>query len=250
MPNKKLTNVLTDIGLSNNQARVYLAALSLGASTPVEIARAADVKRTTVYPVLESLIHMGLVDSVVKGTKNRYLAADPSKLDALIEQRHARLKDSLVELSALKSLESGGNEIKHYEGLDSIKSVYNGLLDDVRPGDDYMIISSPDNWYKLAPKYFDEFILRRAQLDINIRCLLLDTPKGRDYLVNRERFNLKVKFLPNDKNFLVNIVIIPRKVVIHQVVPPIWSMVIENRYIVQSQQKMFELIWSALPEVP
>ena len=55
MKNDKLVKILENLGLSDNEARVYLASLSLGSTTIMKIAQTAEIKRTTVYSVIDSL---------------------------------------------------------------------------------------------------------------------------------------------------------------------------------------------------
>ena len=52
MPNFDLAKILIDLGLTENEAKVYVAALSLGPATILKIAQAAAIKRTTVYFVV------------------------------------------------------------------------------------------------------------------------------------------------------------------------------------------------------
>ena len=65
----KLQSVLVRVGLSENEARVYLSAASLGPSTVQKITGAAGVKRTTGYSVLESLKSRGF-RSRLKGLRS------------------------------------------------------------------------------------------------------------------------------------------------------------------------------------
>jgi sugar-specific transcriptional regulator TrmB len=72
MQNTKLTKILTDLGLSEHEALVYLANISLGPTTILKIAQAAEIKRTTVYAVIESLKTKGLINVQIKGFKKLF----------------------------------------------------------------------------------------------------------------------------------------------------------------------------------
>ena len=60
---------LKHIGLSENEAKVYLAMLELGPSPVLEIAAKAGINRPTAYAQIESLKKMGLVSMQTKGKK-------------------------------------------------------------------------------------------------------------------------------------------------------------------------------------
>jgi HTH-type transcriptional regulator, sugar sensing transcriptional regulator len=240
----KLLNVLTEIGLSENESHVYLGALGTGACTMQQLARASSVKRTTIYSVMESLKQKGLVRVEIRGFKKRYVAESPEKLESILDSRKMLVRNVLPEFLSLYNLKESDSFIKYYEGIEGTKTVYEGLLADARPGDDYLIISEMEKWYALAPEYFQNFLERRARMDLKIRVLLTDTPMAREQLKTQPRYNWKLKLLPPNTRISINMVIIPKKVVIHQTVPPSIAMVIENKAIVQMHQELFEIIWA------
>ena len=57
---------LKEIGLSENQAKVYLACLQLGQDSVLNIAKSAELKRPSVYLLLEELENKGLISQVKK----------------------------------------------------------------------------------------------------------------------------------------------------------------------------------------
>lgn len=248
MPNKPLTTTLIDLGLTENEAKVYLAALTLGPTTILKLAQAAETKRTTVYSVVESLKMKGLITIEVKGFKKLFVAESPEKLETILENRKTLLAKTLPEFSALYNLKGGESQIKYYEGLSGIKSVYENLIRDVRPKEDYSIISHQEQWINLDPEFFLDFTKRRAKLNINIRLLVQDSPTAREHKRLEKTFNEHIKILPKDTSLNTNLVVIPKKVVIHQLTPPIMAIVIENQSVVRMHQQLFEIIWRTIPE--
>jgi len=244
----ELENILTEVGLSENQAKVYLASLRLGVERATEIARAAEIKRTTVYPVIEQLESLGLMTLQMRGFKKLYAAEPPEQLAALVEQRQQKLKDSLVTLNSLQATKEHKHAITYHESLAAIRQVYNGLLADVRDGEDYMIFSSAQELFDLDPEFFEDFFLRRAKRRIKIRCLFRDSPLGRKYQKDPKKYNVHTKIFPSHVTFTANLVIIPKKVVIHQLLPPNWAIVIENEHIVKTHQQLFESFWASIPD--
>ena len=67
--NEDLLKNLGQIGLTDKQAKVYLALLSLESSTAYEIAQHCEVKKPTVYVILEELRQKGLVLKVPHAKK-------------------------------------------------------------------------------------------------------------------------------------------------------------------------------------
>lgn len=247
MLDQALELTLTSLGLSEHEAKVYLAAVSLGPATVMKIAAAAEIKRTTVYSVVESLKQKGLMTIVVKGFKNLFAAENPEKLESILETRKNLLTQTLPELSALYNLKGGESTIKYYEGITGIKSVYEGLIRDIKPKEDYMVTSHIEQWLKLAPDFFIDFTKRRAKLNINIRLLMQDSPIARAHQKIQHTLNETIKILPRGTSLDTNVIVIPRRVVIHQLVAPITAIVIENPSVVKMHQQLFEIIWRSLP---
>jgi sugar-specific transcriptional regulator TrmB len=245
---EQLFKILTDTGLSGHEARVYLAALSLGPTTILQISRESGVKRTTIYSTIESLKQKGLISIEPRGFKQVYVAEDPAKLELVFESRRQTLYDKLPELSALYNLQGGESVVKYYEGLESVKNIYESMLRDIRPREDYMVITDNERWYNLDPKYFEKFLQKRARVNINIRVLLQNSEAARKHKQMEQVYNEKVKLLPPKVKLTTNLVLIPRRLMFHQLIPPITAIVIENKSAIKMQQEMFEILWDSIPD--
>ncbi len=79
MLSDKLIKKLENIGLSENESRVYLASLSLGPAIVRDIARVSQVKRTTIYSLIDSLKQQGLMHVEEKGLKKLFTPSAPEK---------------------------------------------------------------------------------------------------------------------------------------------------------------------------
>ena len=104
MKNKKLLQILIDLGLSENEASVYLAALSLGPTTILKIAKTAEMKRTTIYSVIDSLKKRGLINIEIKGFKTLFTAENPEKLETMLDSHREQLRNSLPEFLGMYNL--------------------------------------------------------------------------------------------------------------------------------------------------
>ncbi len=118
---------LEEFGLTEKEAKVYLATLELGQDTVLGIAQKSELKRPTVYIVLESLIQRGLVHKVPKGTTTLYVAEDPDFLLSVIERRQKAVNDVIPFLKALYNRHELKPQIRFYEGQEGIKKVYREL---------------------------------------------------------------------------------------------------------------------------
>src|SRR3989344_8581990 len=92
---------LTSLGLSDNEAKVYMAMLELGSATVLEISAKAGVNRPTTYVQIESLKKMGLVSTQTKGKKQIFIPESPDQLEFMIEREKKEIEVKKEELQKL-----------------------------------------------------------------------------------------------------------------------------------------------------
>ena len=246
MQKDDIKEILMDFGLSEHEALVYLSSLTLGPSTVNKIAKHSGVKRTTVYPVIEAMKKKGIMNIEINGLKKLFIAESPEKLESIIEQKKIRLKSMIPELTALYSLRSGESLIKYYEGIEGIKLVYDNILHSLKYGDEYLIISDLHRFLNIDREYFTDHIEKRSKLNLKVRTLLQNTEDAHHYKETERNFNWTVKLLDENVDLKANVVILPDKVVITQLVEPLIAIVIENKNIVDMQRQQFNIIWNAI----
>lgn len=219
MKNSTITKTLIDLGLTENESRVYLAALSLGVSSILRISRVAEVKRTTIYSVIESLKQKGLMSIEVKGFKKYFVAENPQKLEVLLEEKRTRFEDSFPQLQAMYNLRGTENSLKYYEGLESVKNVYSQWLKDIKPHDDYLVISDVSMWHNLDAQFIDSYIQKRARKGIQPRILTIDNADGRKLKKDQKNYGLSVKLLPPNTSISTSLAITSNKIFTHSLKP-------------------------------
>ncbi len=131
----QLAKELENIGLSEKEAKVYLAALALGPSTAQAIAAKATVNRSNTYVMIESLIKRGLMSSFEKGKKRFFESEKPNKLMAVIDenlndlQKKKRLfADLLPGLNELASGDIASTRVRLFEDLNGLVQLQNDML--------------------------------------------------------------------------------------------------------------------------
>lgn len=114
---------LLTLGLSEKEAKVYLAALELGKATAQIIAKKSRINRATTYFVLRSLMKLGLMSEVDDGKTTRFTAESPERMEVLLKRKEEDIKISEKLLSkVLPELRSiynhSGNKpiVRYYDG--------------------------------------------------------------------------------------------------------------------------------------
>lgn len=80
MRTKELVVQLTDLGLSEPEARIYLATLKSGPTLLAPLSKAAQMPRSSAYEVVEALAARRLILLSSLGKRTIYAAASPTQL--------------------------------------------------------------------------------------------------------------------------------------------------------------------------
>ncbi len=126
---------LEAIGLSEKEARIYLAALSLGSTTAQMLAAKATINRPTTYIMIESLMKRGLMSSVIKGKKRYFTAAEPNQLLELMAGQRKELqkkeeiaREMLPDLIEIAGGNNGKTAVRVFEGDEAWSALQRDIL--------------------------------------------------------------------------------------------------------------------------
>jgi sugar-specific transcriptional regulator TrmB len=235
-----IKTILKRLGFSKNEILVYHATLELGISSAQKIAKKAGIKRTTAYPVLNTLIDRGVVSKTKEKEKTRFLAEPPQKLLFMLNEIHHDLKKALPELNAIHNRHELKPKIIFFEGEDAITAMYNDTLKE-KPKEILM-------W--LTDLYFENFIKNENYIAMRVK----HDMHARRIGGSGSTWHRKNK--PNDKKELSETIIVPRdyfwpgievniyndKVVFTNFTEKM-CVIIENKTIADAMRQVYELSW-------
>ena len=126
-----LAKKLESVGLTEKQAKVYVAALFLGPSAVQRIGEQAEVNRATTYVILAELAEMGLVSETNEGKKTLFVAEPPEAIERYlngfekeISIRKEELKKSLKGLKDISRAEaSEAPVVRFFKGPEATSAV-------------------------------------------------------------------------------------------------------------------------------
>ncbi|OGY78476.1 MAG: hypothetical protein A3B74_02155 [Candidatus Kerfeldbacteria bacterium RIFCSPHIGHO2_02_FULL_42_14] len=244
--NQKFLVALLHLGLSDKEATVYIALLTLGKATVSVVAREAGINRTTGYDILDSLVNLGLVTISGKEPKQEYIAGSPANIRKLLSSRIRRDNELfeyaeaiIPQLTSLHNI-SDRPKIRFYEGTDGLKHVYEDTLTSHETIRAYAAV---DDMYKALPDYFPKYYQRRTKRGIKIRAVIPATDAGKERAAQDKTENRDTALVSPDKfYFSPEINIYDNKVMIAS-----WreklGIIIESNEIAEAMKKIFELSW-------
>lgn len=165
-------------GLTESQARCYLAFLEHGQLSPTKVAAITGEARTNAYMVCEKLEQLGLLGRT-NTPKLSYTPTHPSALETLAERRRKAMmhNEQTVKrgLSPLINMFYASTEMpgtRTLQGLDGIKEVYRDTL---RTSGDLYLLRSIHDTPVMGIEFFDEYKRKRAGRGIRTFALTPDS---------------------------------------------------------------------------
>ena len=119
---------LLNLGLKTNSAKAYIFLLGVQKAGASQIARESDIKRTTIYKILQELIAKQLVSETRNGKRIIYIAESPDQLQYSLLKQSQILKNLLPILHSIESNTGIKPIIKYYEGREAILKIYKETL--------------------------------------------------------------------------------------------------------------------------
>ena len=116
------TEVLEEIGLSPNEAKIYETLLSAGEIGVAEVSLKANVHRRNVYDVLNRLIEKGLVFPIFQKGEHQFRAVTPDKLYEVLQAKQKNLSAILPDLHKLYASKPLAQAAYIYKGLEGYKN--------------------------------------------------------------------------------------------------------------------------------
>ena len=171
---------LVRLGLSENEAKVYLGFLKYPDVTAADVARELDMDKSSCYRAVVNLLTLGLVVTRPKNRGTTYTAVNPNQLTLLLDKKRTELDIQALALdSYITSLAQSipakntiGTRVKMERGLEGLQSMmedrlkFGGSTQLERWFSDHPLILTPD-W----SRYIKDYAKRRISLNISVKGL-------------------------------------------------------------------------------
>ncbi len=235
---------LKKLGLSDKEAKVYLALLEIGEGPVQEIAHKAGVNRATTYVILDSLMKQGMVSTVEKGKKTHYAAENPEALSRLFRLREEEIKakekefaSALPELQAIFNRAGSKPKVRFFEGREGIEAVRRDVVKS-RP-DELITFGAPDEVFAFLPSAASD---AQRQLIAKVKVRTLYTSRQGNKPIGGE-----YRELPADRYSLSGeITVYGEKIAMVSYKEKPSGVIIESADLASSLRQIFSALWDRL----
>lgn len=240
---KNLQSLFEHLGLTEEEAKVYLAALELGEASMQELATKSGIPRTSIYNFMRSMIKRRLIATGVRKKRTVYSAIHPNQLVEIEHGRMRELQTILPELLAIHNKSQTKPRVTFHEGVEGIKEVLYDMLkekQDVAAWSDFKAMAE-----NLGEYYFDVFPAERAKKKIVSRNIVLDTPKARQLAKSDAKYFRETKFW-NAGEVKIEINIYGNKVALNSYRGNPFAVLIEDTAIADTLRLIWQEQWDKL----
>ena len=248
--NINLETTLEQLGLTDNQIKIYLALLQTGESTIQEVMAKTKIKRTTIYKSLDNLVARGLVTFQDQGWHRKYFAENPKKAilsireeKRKVDEKEKKFFEIMPELVSIYNSMPAKPKIRFYEGIDGLKQATEETL--LMPkGSEIVAFTGASFIYKTYDEFWiKDYLARRVKGKIFERCIAENSPESKKHKSNDKEEFRETRLIPKDKFLFKNeINIYGNKVSIVSFREQM-GIIIESQDVADTWRAIFELAW-------
>src|SRR3972149_8947994 len=245
-----LEKILEDLGLSEKEAKVYLACLELGESAPADIAKHSGINRATTYVITEKLVKDGLMSHLEKDKKTYFIAENPEQLLRLLRKQEQDIKNKEQEfqkyLPELKTIFDTAGEkprVRFFEGKEGLKAIQEDFLQS-KDKNIEEVCSSGDIRNIFKEEELQKVREMRKKNKVHARAIYTREKGKHPYTPFSELTERRV--IPHNK-FLIHsdILLYDNKIAMISLKGKLVGAIIENKAITNTLRSIFNLAWEA-----
>lgn len=235
--------ILEKLGLSDKEARTYVAILELGSASIKPIAGRAGLKRTSLYNFIDHLVELGLVSQVEIRGRMHYQANPPSRLVDLERERLKQVEQALPEFMGLFNLVKDKPRIQYFEGAEQMRHI---IAEEPKCKSEILAIWSGTDVINLfGQQFIDQIDQQRIAAGVGIRVVRI-WEKDEPFEMFREGAGKKreLRYAPEGVNYSLSVSIYDTgKVGFISSKKEGFGILIESPELAELMKMLFEAFW-------
>lgn len=240
--------LLSSIGLTKSESKIYVALLELGKASSGEILSKAKMNSGKIYDLLNSLKNKGFVGEFVEDGVKKFIPSDPSRIYDYLDKKSEQIKSHKVSLNnllpiILKKISSPKQKVKIevYTGYESYKTASLKEIKRYKKEETLYVfgVLPPEKYTQRVDNFFLEKVQpKRLQNKIKIKKIFSE--EARNYKPYIEKSS-EVRYLPYNSPLTINI--INDLTIIEIFAEELIMIVIESKEVSKSFIQQFEVMW-------
>lgn len=230
---------IKDLGLTDNETKIYLILLKDGEMNPSEISQKLSLHRGYVYDALDRMQEKGVVNLSVKQNKKVFNAVSPNNLLELLRLKLDNFKKIVPNLKEITkpNKENVGSEM--YKGMRVYRDILKDIISSVKKNDELLLMGIDEEVLtkEVEPIYLEQYLNIIKSKRIRERIII---KKGGKRI---KKSNLQYKEFDSKHIGSVSQIIYGDKVALFIFGDPHYLIILRNKDIAETYKKQFELMW-------
>ena len=238
---------LLEYGLTQKQAKVYIAALELGPASVQAIAEKARIERTNTYDSVKSLVKKRLMSISSAGKKHLYIAEPPEILRRVLDEKEADLRQLLPELRSIYNASDTKPRIRFYPGVEGFKTVYANLLT-CHEKEISGIFAMKDFLEIAGREFLERMVEGRVRRGIHLKVIRSQEQEIKGLHEASEEELRELRYSPEGMIFPISTFVYDNKVIYLSSKKETFGLIVESSDIAQAHKNYFEALWQISSE--
>ncbi|MCK5630348.1 MAG: hypothetical protein KAI26_07055 [Nanoarchaeota archaeon] len=231
-------NELKELGLTDNEVKIYLALLHKGILNPTKLAEKTGLHRSYIYDTLDRLLEKGIINTILMNNKKHYQAVDPEVLREQFELKMRHLDSILPQLSSLYKETKEETKVELHKGKRVYRTLIKDLVANLNQNDVvYLIGIDEDALEDIETIYLKQYFTIIKEKNIKEKIIIA---KGSKKLKEQT-----IEYRELDKEYLGDTAtaISQNKVYLFIQGTPNHLIVIDSEKVANTYRRNFELLW-------
>lgn len=255
-----INTILKNLGLTENEAKVFLGALKIGPAPISRIAQESGIARTYVYELAEQLKAKGLLAEVEERGVKKVQALDYGGLLAYVTRKQKEMQNlekelvkSAGEFQALRSVMPQKTKVRFFEGVEGIKSINAEIRRDLELQKEvyqFYVVFSADRMEAVLPGWIERNEHIYLEPLMKKYAIISETPLLPEFLKQvqqKAQKNFSYKVWPKEnREFPTDTLCWLNKIAYLDMKDYPSGVIIENAAIVETFIMWFEQMWGSL----
>jgi HTH-type transcriptional regulator, sugar sensing transcriptional regulator len=232
---------LKELGLTDNEAKIYVLLLKQGMMNPSEISQKLGLHRGYVYDALERMQEKEVVNSVLKSNKKYFQATNPQNLVELLKFKLDNLQKIIPDLKKLSGLNKEETSVEVHKGERVYRTLIKDVVASLKDKDEVLLVGIDEEKLitEVEPIYLRQYFTVMKERKIRER-IIVAPGANRVKSKNISYHELDEKYIGNTAQIIYS-----DKVALFILGTPHHLIVIDNKEIAGTYRKQFELLWKA-----
>ena len=231
---------LKELGLTDNEVRIYLLLLKQGMVNPSEISQKLGLHRGYIYDALGRMQEKEIVNSILKDNKKYFQATSPENLIELLKFKLESLQKIVPDLMKIAELKKEETKVELHRGKRVYRILLRDMISNLKKNEEAYLIGIDEDILitEVETIYLKQYL--NAIKSKNIKEKIIIKTGGKKLRGSNLQYKeLDEKYIGKTAQIIYN-----NKVAIFILGAPYYLIIIDNKEVAETYKKQFNLLWN------